>query len=230
MSTKIYYAWRAPADRIVDVIDWGRDTMMEAARIHIEHLKSIVGAEKLGPVPDHIKGDPDGERIWESAKRLELVWKVVEEEGKSPYRGAFDVSCGLNIWVHGGHVYVIPIAQPFIMSGMHASLPEWMENFCYWNNTDQDDRVSEEEWAARGDTWESICTGDGRAEHNARRLYHEVIDVNTSMGSFDIKMACGEKEMLDWSAGRRTTNRRKKIKKDAAGGPSRASGSAVSKT
>lgn len=203
MSTKIYQAWRAPAHLVNPAIDWARKRMMAAAKKHIEMLMDNVGASKLGPVPDHIKGDPEGERVWERAKRLDVVWEAVVEDSKSPYRSVLNVTCGLNLWFYGEHVYIMPIGENFITRDMDKRRPRWLEDFCYWNNTDEPDGVTYAEWQRRGATWDKVCCGKGKSSHNARRLYHEVIDATTSMGGFELKMACGEGAMWKWAEKKR---------------------------
>lgn len=199
MSTKIYQAYRAPAEYIVDLIDWGRDTMETAAMVWLERLMENIDPEKLGECPEHIAGDPEGEKVWERAKRLETVMELVKEEVKSPYKSVLNINCGMNLWFYAGKVYMIPIGERFIVEELDKSLPEWLEDYSYWNNTDPPEEITDEQWRERGETWDQICTGKGRAQHNARRLYHEVIDAGTSMGSFDLEWKMGKGDMWEWA-------------------------------
>lgn len=196
MSTKIYQAYRAPLDRFVDLIDWARDSMMAAAGSRVDELMQAVKPEAIGTPPDHVKR-PEAERSWELLKRLKCVMDLVREDAQSPYKSPFNLSCGFNLWVHGEHVYMIPIGERFITEWLDLDPPGWLEDFRYWNNTDPPDDIGWWVWEERGKVWEQICTGQGSASHNARRLYHEVVDGSTHIGLLDLEFSMGRGRWLE---------------------------------
>ena len=172
MSTKIYWAWRVPADRLNDFIDMARDQLLLAVRDRIRVLMTTANASKIGEAPEWAKTDAARER-WEQGRRYEVVESLCVAAAKGGERDPIcDVECGFNVWLHDGHAYFIPIAEHWLKDLIKVP---WAEDFRYWNNTDLPDGVSEETWDARGRTWDAVNCGEGRAEHNARRLFHEVV-------------------------------------------------------
>lgn len=204
MSTKIYHGVRAPAERIVDFIDHFHEAMMKEAEMFVEELMHVIEPEKVGEVPDYIKGDVEGEQLWERSKRFSVLEEEIRKAAKSPYRDSFDVSCGFNLWVYRyrntiPYVYAIPIGPNWALDTMAPkNLPDWVEDFSFWDNTDEPKGMSGAEWKRRATRWNAICTGTGKASHNPRRLYHEVIDAKDGMGLFDFRWRLVGEAFAKW--------------------------------
>lgn len=167
MSTKIYYAYRAPMDHVNEAIDWLRESMMEAV---IGYL------------------------IWltDDAKDMSVALTEVEAQGFDSMRNHWDISCGFNLWIHSGYAYIIPIAEGFIMKRV-GDPPSWLVDYSYWDNVDPPEDMTESEWELRGEQWKRLCTGTGKSAHNARRLYHDVVSPSLSLGLFELEQELRER-------------------------------------
>lgn len=204
MSTKIYTACRAPKRHAVRFIDHFHDAMMRQASAFAEQLMATVTKKAIGKVPAWIEGDAEGERLWERCKRFSVVEQLMRAAAKTPYHDPFDVSCGFNFWIYGTHVYAIPIGPSWAAAVMApTALPDWAEDYSYYDNVDEPVTVTRAEWKRRGRVWGSVCTGKGKASHNARRLYHEVIDAKDGMGLFDFKWRLVDEAFHRWAEKRR---------------------------
>jgi hypothetical protein len=89
-----------------------------------------------------------------------------------------DLSCGFNMWIYNQYCYVVPIGIHGILEKTFKKVPNFIENFSYWDNVDKPNKVSQKVWDSRCSTWDSICLGEleNKSDHNSRRLYHEVFD------------------------------------------------------
>ncbi len=74
----------------------------------------------------------------------------------------------MNIWISGRYAYVV---------GSNISgVPKWAEDYSYHDNSDEQLKtMTYRQWRARKARWQKVCTGEGTAEHNARRLCHEIV-------------------------------------------------------
>lgn len=180
MSTKIYYAWRIPKDMLNEFIDYLRPQAYEYAEGIIRNLIGAVtpeGVEKQRKEHPYYKED----RL-KLEHVLSLCKKASEDIRRHP---VIDVDSGFNIWLFGTHFYVIPIGE-----FQEYKVPDFAEDYSYWNNTDQPENISDEEWNSRSETWNSINGGGGFGDtsaHNSRRLYHSFIDMSARYGDFDFE-------------------------------------------
>ncbi len=130
--------------------------------------------EDLGATPEWAKNDATRRR-WETTRRFELTMSRCEEAARNSRRDtSFDIECGFNVWLHEDHAYLIPIGEEWIKRVI--AVP-FAEDHSYWNNTDRPKDLSEFEWENRRRLWDRVNCGSGRASHNARRLYHAVVDL-----------------------------------------------------
>lgn len=173
MSTKIYFARRVSIAKLNDVLDDVREQLLGLAA---KRVWDLIPGVKL---PDDWREGkaPTDWALCELHERFRCVLQAAKTVGASPYRDpVFDLRCGINIWLRCSFAYLIPIAEPWMLQRL--KWPASCEDFCYWDNTDEPVGMSRRAWALRRRTWEQVNCGTGTAEHNARRLYHEVIDVN----------------------------------------------------
>jgi hypothetical protein len=181
MSTKIYEAYRCPASKLNEFIDCFR---AHALKFTVKFIREYMS--KL--LPEAVAEYQKKHTYWkEPSLRFHKVMELCVEDSRRPEKGAFQLDCGLNIWLYRGKAYIIPICHlRGLLKGF--KLPEWAEDYCYWNNTDEPEGVPYEEFKARGDMWEKINCGEGKADHNSRRLYHSVIDLERVSNYTDIGM------------------------------------------
>jgi len=179
MSTQIYYAYRFKKDKWVEFIDLIHDQMINlVAKIIRKGMKDIkIDEEKYKA--DVKKYAPKNKRKRRRLRRniqFRAVMKRCKETSNRLEIDSFDIDCAVNFWIGNEYVYVIPICPRWIMRDL--KFPEWVENYCYWNNVDPPDGISGDEWDKRGAVWDEINCGTGKHSHNARRLCHEVINLS----------------------------------------------------
>ena len=87
----------------------------------------------------------------------------------------FCIDCSINFWLHGRYVYIIPYGENWVHEGFN--LPENVEDYCYWNNTDEPEGMTWKQWQARGKNWNKICD-----DWDAARNVHEVVNAASNVG------------------------------------------------
>src|SRR4030042_3434789 len=181
MSTKIYLAYRIKKSRWIEFIDLIHDQMFS---ICVKRVKKLMQSEHIDEdayTTDikkyNVKSEIKKKRLrkWAQFKK---IWERFEKAATDPLKTPYDIECGTNFWLLDQYVYVIPIMPYWV--GKELKMPYWVEDYSYWNNTDHPKNISDAAWYKRGETWKRINCGTGKADHNARRLYHEVINMSVS--------------------------------------------------
>ena len=145
MSTKIYEGYRFPASRLNEFMD-------------------IIGQEVAKQFVEWC-GQFTGGKVELSETLFELL-KLLDLASDRPEKSMWDIDTSWNFWIHEDeYVYAIPYGR------FRAELPEWVGDFCYWNNTDKPDDVGDATWRFRGKMWEEVCLNNW----NSRRLSWEII-------------------------------------------------------
>lgn len=201
MSTKIYYAYRMP-HRIYST------DFLPAFRKHIfgvaaEHCKKLMGQLQTEDLKAVWKGGMGQTykkvpfKKWQEApkNRLGTLFKKVVEASKAKQRMYDCIDCSMNVWLHKGWMYCILYGEPFLWDKF--TLPAGVEDYCYWNNTDEPDNVSRRQWKAREKTWDAICL-DG--DWNSTRMVHEVIHASQEIGLHDVGRLILKNEDDVWAA------------------------------
>jgi hypothetical protein len=85
-----------------------------------------------------------------------------KEEGKVWEESYGFFNCSVSVFMHKGHVYLIPYTskdfvdrKPFSVLAFMVELDE-LEDFSYWDNVDMPEGMTIEEWDARGEIWNEI--------------------------------------------------------------------------
>jgi hypothetical protein len=169
MSTKIYEAYMIPLARLGEWQEF----------FHNGCRKYIVGMLWKCEVPEdkenifRSRRDPflaelgDNKDVY-SKKEVSLCWGLSRwlEESKSGKIGAFNFDSSFNFWTYDGMVYIIP----YWPCGMKAMVPDWCEEYRYWDNSDHPENISYEEWKERGEVWDKLALKNwdkGRMSHVA---------------------------------------------------------------
>lgn len=176
MSTKIYYAFRCSIRDFTEVfLPKYREHCFRTVKKQIGKLTPHVEEAKIKEIYDSKgwaeKMDYDAFRAEkEEMIRVREVLKRAAKASKDPVRDVvFGIDCSLNVWLHRGKAYIIPYGERWIYDDF--KLPKGVEEYGYWNNTDEPDNVTRRQWQARGKTWEAVCLNNW----NATRLTHEII-------------------------------------------------------
>lgn len=175
MSTKIYYAYRVPIDKLNEFFDLTRDLIFERAADTVRKLMETVDQTKAQE-----KYDKYAEGWKQSGKpvppylmtgvRLGLVLDLCRERAKSPYREPLvDLDFGWNTWINkDGFAYLIPWGEMWMRAEL--KLPAWCEDYSYWDNTDPPEDIPYEEFKKRGKVWDPMID-----DWDAYRMAHVVI-------------------------------------------------------
>ncbi len=182
MSTKIYYAWRVPINKLNETFDHVRPQIYDDGEVILQRAMDAVTEGELVKRKKSYRME-----FSEAYMTFEIAMERVKEASKAIARDPmFDVDFVFNVWLNGDYAYLIPI-------GEHRDLkmPEWAEDYSYWNDVDQPEDVSEEDWKAREAKWDEINCGEGVHSQNARRLCHSVIDLSMPLGDFAFEHEMG---------------------------------------
>lgn len=182
MSTKIYEAWRIPKSRINEFLAIINDGMFKNA---LARVKELMGKVSLIEAEQHTKTKyPDVDSVKYPKRYVRIIryymWEKVLEEAKKASEGSqrdptHCLDCGVNIWIYKNHAYSIPNGEQFLWKGI--KYPPWVEDYAYWNNTDQPEGITQKQWDARGKVWDKVCLD----KWNDHRLWHDVISFKDPM-------------------------------------------------
>lgn len=171
MSTKIYYARRVPIGRLNTFIDEMRGQWQRRITRRLREIMLVMDLEGWEPPPG--TANP---YLAEQRERYNRAMDLAEKASRSSIRNPFhDIDCSLNVWLYRSHAYVIPCGESWMVD--HIRWPKPSVDFSYWNNTDPPANISDRRWNYRRSVWDRINCGSGTADHNARRLNHEVVDM-----------------------------------------------------
>lgn len=162
MSTKIYYAYRMP----VKVFS---TTFLPAFRKHV-FKKATAWTRK------HLLGEP-------TVEALRAFYITMADASLSKLRSHVCFDCSFNAWIHKNKVYVILYGESFLWEAF--KLPEEVEDYRYWNNTDQPEGITRRQWNQRDKTWEKVCLSEATG-WDTGRLVHEIINASTKQGLIEI--------------------------------------------
>ncbi len=180
MSTNIYQAFRFKKEKWIDFIDIVHDQMFNSALTEVKSLMKVVkiDEEKLARdikayAPDNNKKQKHNNfRKW---AQFDAVMALSKEAADRHEKDFFDIDCGVSFWMYGPYVYAIPIGPNKILKNL--DLPKWVEDYSYWTGSDAPTHIPEKQWDRRGETWNMVNCGKGRSGHNARMLFHSVVDL-----------------------------------------------------
>jgi hypothetical protein len=188
MSTKIYTAWRVPSARLNEFLDTVRPQMFESALAVVKRLMERVKPEAvqrhLAEKRKQAEGwgwkineeDYQAGGCWDASYRNDVAFKFIEQ-ARDRKTGYNLIDCGFNVWLDGETVYLIPWGPPDFYSEL--KLPEWAEDYSYWNNTDRPDDIPEEAWSERGNNWDRVA---GYSTWDDHRMNYQVVNLDRISG------------------------------------------------
>ena len=177
MSTKIYCAWRVQIKDLNSFIDFVRPQVYSYSEKIISNIMGAVTNEYVKT--KKIEHPYFSEERIKIDRAIELCRDVSKQDKRSP---RVDIDFSLNIWLYRDSAYIIPIGEY-----KNFEVPDFSEEYGYWNNTDRPEEVTEKQWEERCDTWDKINLGQGVCGHNTRRLNHAIIDLSARYGDFDFE-------------------------------------------
>lgn len=170
MSTKIYYGVRFPQNRLPDFLRAVRIDGLEA--VYREALRMVRGVDKRSDEFKAIRERYPKDSLRASKIRLTLnhIRHAADHPDDLPWA---TLDCGYRIWLPPGSRYAL--AHPW--GRIEIPLPDYVEPYGYWDQTDKPDEIPQREWRRREKAWE-IATGPYCEDHH---LMVEVFKVERSI-------------------------------------------------
>jgi len=149
MSTKIYYAYRIPKNKLNEFTDLVNTATWKVVLDKVDVLTRFVGENDMG-IQD----------------RWPLMRERIVRDSKSPERRMFDLNSSFNFWLDVRHAYIVPYGRTVLPK----QRPDWIEDFSYWNNIDRPENITARQWRARQKKWDELCLSD--KSWNQNRFQH----------------------------------------------------------
>jgi hypothetical protein len=189
MSTKIYYACRMPIKLLRPVFfpAYRHHVFKTAAKFVKEHLSYVTEIDMKAEWKSDRQSDK--KLTWEKwqkergqRKRLSIFFRRAVEASKSMTRDFECIDASVNVWLYKKYAYVIFYGEHWLYEDFER--PEGVEDYCYWNNTDEPDDVTRRQWEARGKTWDQVCLN----HWDEGRMVHEIIKADSTnyTGLFEV--------------------------------------------
>ena len=162
MSTKIYEAYRTKVGvDIWSILPSLRAQAEAGAKTCLRALYEVVTADVDTTTERYQKAltSSKDDRLARLTVAADVIGREYKAQASSSLRNPFNLDVALAIRHHEGRSYIIPhtdytMSKALVFLGEHPAL----EEYAYWNSTDRDDDVSEEEWNKRGSTWDAMAT------------------------------------------------------------------------
>lgn len=158
MSIKIYTAWRVPLNRLTEAIPILHDQVYAKVQELYEILYSEIDWVKLEDINKERldKCDPEYRENVLQHLAFDSIWKVISSARDTLYRmPGLDLNCWINIWIGpDNYAYLIPGGEP--THNLKWEIPDWIEEYGYWNNTDPPDDITQEDWDQRYSDWDAV--------------------------------------------------------------------------
>lgn len=171
MSTVVEFGMRARREYLDRVVEHVHARMMAKLVEVYEGLLASVKAEAVGErLKKYEVAEPSPET--ERSVRHSILFDALKQEKESADQLLL---CGFNFWLRGGHVYFILYGRRDISEAVFP-LPDFVEPYEYYNNTDRPEDVSEGEWEERARNWGEIV--DDTCRHLDTKLTHKVFELH----------------------------------------------------
>jgi len=197
MSFKQYEAWRIPLEKLQDFIVKMDKKIMKRITGEVDSWMNSDGVVKRAKeyINEKLKQHNVNEKLKQykrdeyTIKKVDIlywIWmQAIDEKNREVYE-IYDLNCSWAIRLDGEYAYLTFHGPPWVLSNYNIekrgriSFPSYTEEYGYWDNTDEPDDVSEEEWKERKKIWMKFdkAESDGNKHY---RLFHEVMRVGESL-------------------------------------------------
>lgn len=201
MSIKIYNGLKCKTSDMQKAIDFLHEQMYSNAIARAKNIKSIFEKEPERWYKRYVETRYAGrEEAKEDFKLFSeecpewiptyyamcLTTRSSQTRSISP----FDIDCSFNMFIVGKKCLIIPYGPEKIS---FAKLPNdgLIEEYGYWNNTDEPEDVTMRQWKQRKKDWEVACEIDSFWK---KRISHTVIELKSSIGQYEVSQS-----LLKWS-------------------------------
>lgn len=150
MSTKIYEGRRFPKTKLTDFVHTVRPAQYKLILGQARHMAARIDPKKL---------DRD---TWDC--RVMHITDMFREIAKKAQRWPpFDLECGWKVWLPqaGRWAYASPWGEHYTRADLE--FPAYVEDYPYWDNTDEPEGMTMREWRRRGRNWKCATEPGGEA-------------------------------------------------------------------
>jgi hypothetical protein len=157
VSTKIYYGWRVPLHGLGEFIIKARQQMLGAIVGRVRQLMAaidngVVEAAKADFLERMSKVSIKKQSRLNKEIRMAIVMRAARDASYGINKDIFDLECGITFRILGKFAYGFGWGDYPYLDAIDDTEPA--VKYCYWNNTDKPEEVSQAEWNKRGDTWD----------------------------------------------------------------------------
>lgn len=131
---------------------------------------------------DHLKKNNE-EFIEKNADFFPYYFAMIafKRASEQNYINIFDVDCSFNLFIQGEWTYIIPYGSYSIIENIQES--DTLVHYPYFNNTDEPEEVSQENWDKRKEEWDCATNLE---KFYKNRIYHDVINLKERIGFYKL--------------------------------------------
>jgi hypothetical protein len=144
--------------------------------VFFDTVRPLLFAQARDRIRSHMSG-------LTSEEAIRVTALCVVASGSSLRDPLLCVDSGFNVWLRGRYAYLVPIGEGWIFDNVIGRrLPVYAKSFglvdyAFEDATDVLQReIGMRAWKARRRVWDELLGGSGQS-HNARRLWHEVLEL-----------------------------------------------------
>jgi hypothetical protein len=179
MSTKIYEGVRFPRIRLADFVQIVRERGLERAYERAWELVDHVDMES-SVMRTRIACDTSKPSL-EHAIDL-IIEKIGDAADAAMRQPLFDLESAWRLWVPKKGKFIL--AMPHGEGVNHVEMPKWVESYGYWDNTDQEEGVSDKAWRQRERDWQIACLPHEKNHQMLIEVFH--VEKRTKLRGLDL--------------------------------------------
>tara|TARA_Y100000034_G_scaffold116828_1_gene155632 strand:+ start:1760 stop:2464 length:705 start_codon:yes stop_codon:yes gene_type:complete len=193
MSTKIYYAWRTPISRLAEFGRLYDDYGFHLTGDFVKNMMDTVTYEKCHEIWGKYKDNLTWDEFQIHREKMlcySIVMQFCHEAATKMTVELFDIDFGFNAFLSRAKAYIVPYGNRKVVQSF--SPPDWVEEYGYWNNTDQPEHITRRQWKARGNKWDEVALDDWQKN----RFMHASIDLKEGVGTERLNQEIFDEEDL----------------------------------
>jgi len=202
MSTKIYNAYSVPIVKLSMFTKYFNNFGIKYVSKEITSLMDFIKKESLVAI-DVCSKDISAfdEEFQLKFRKLVYIFNWWMQSSKENEYSKYNFDLSFNVFIENEMAYIIPYFSDNRMQRKFI-LPKYCNDFCYFNNVDRPDNVSDKEWEDRRKVWERIALKTHeywnyfRFEHIVFQAYWRS-NITSPIGLTDIEKIVLGKENLD---------------------------------
>lgn len=182
MSTKIYRAVRCPVGNINNVLLELRNMAMIHAAVEVKRFARGIDAKAVENVAKDMgasRGKDVTKRVLREARYRLAFTEAVESSKRLERAVPLDIDASCNVWIDRNKAYMILYGSVW----PNHYVPPGAEDYCYWNNTDPPDDVTNRAWEVRSKTWDRVVLNH---DWDATRMVHTIINAAEGAGLHEL--------------------------------------------